>query len=224
MNAPKHRGNAPHRKENPVPIKTQAPPAASREVLPEDVYVLTIDGVSVEEDQYAKPEKDGTQPEQMVVTWILNESDLTRVQKRKGVKGDKKLWQRLGLFYYVKADGNPTKLMSFLTTLRGSINADGVAFDYDDDAPDVEQISRDLVGVQARVTVEIYKKTKGARAGEPDNKIVKILPVEEDDEGEAPPTKPAAKNKPQPIAKAPAAKVPPPPAADDDDGELFDDE
>jgi hypothetical protein len=200
-------------------ILTQAPPAAPRDVLPDDDYIMTVDEVKIEQDQYAKPEKDGEQPWVLVVTWHLLDEDVTRKQRRKDIKGGRKLWQRFGLFVYVKPDGTPTKLKAFLDAIDGSVNREGIALDYAQhiESGDLDALCDDLVGIKARCFVETYVKSKGARAGEKDNRIIKVLPLDDEDDEPAPPVKPAApapkqrptlKNAPQPV----------------DDDPLFDDE
>jgi hypothetical protein len=199
-------------------IQTQAPPPAPRDILPDDDYIMTIDDVQIEQDQYAKPEKDGELPWVLVVTWHLLDEDVTRKQRRKDIKGGRKLWQRFGLFVYTKPDGTPTKLKAFLDALDGSVNGDGIRLNYAEhiESGDLDALCDDLTGIKARCFVETYIKAKGARAGEKDNRVMKVLALEEDDDEPAamvaPPApvktpKPAVKNAPQPV----------------DEEELFDD-
>jgi hypothetical protein len=182
-------------------IQTTAPAGGSRDLLPDGEYILTIEETKIEEDQYAKPDKDGELPEKLVVTWLLESQDITPRQKKKGVKEGKKLWSRYGLFCYVKADGAPTALKALLDALEGSENMHGVQFAYSKAEPDIDEIAEDLVGCKARCMVEVYTKKMGARAGEQDNRIMKVLPLEEEEEEEVP--APPRKNVPQRIRSAP---------------------
>lgn len=196
-------------------IQTQAPASDTSELLPDGEYILTIDDAKIEEDQFAKPNKDGSQPEKLVVTWLLEDGDVTPKMRKRGVKAGRKIWSRYGLFYYTKADGSDTALKMFLDAIDGQLNAEGVAFSVDDleglyDEPGI------LVGIKARCLVEVYTKTKGARAGEKDNRVLKVLPAEDEDDEAEEAEEPAPP--PQPVAR-PRGAVParnrPQPATDD---------
>lgn len=191
-------------------IQTQAPAGGgSGEVLPDGEYILTIDDAKVEEDQFAQPEKDGSIPQKLVITWLLEEQDITPKQRKRGAKPGKKIWSRYGLFYYTKADGNDTAFKALLTALDGAENAEGIVFSVGDFEADPDSFEpADLVGIKATCLVETYKKTKGANIGQEANKVTKVLPMEGDDEEPAPPPQRLAqprvaapvKNKPQPIS------------------------
>lgn len=180
-------------------IQTQAPAGSgSGEVLPDGEYVLTIDDAKIEEDQFAELERDGSRPQKLVITWLLDEADVTLRQKRRGAKAGKKIWSRYGLFFYTKSNGEDTAFKALLTALDGYPNSEGIGFsvaDFEAAPDDFEPY--DLVGIKARCLVETYKKSKGANIGQSANKVSKVLPFEPD-EDEAPlPVKPAARNVPQ---------------------------
>jgi hypothetical protein len=202
-------------------IQTQAPAGGgSSEVLPDGEYVLTIDDAKIEEDQFAELERDGSRPQKLVITWLLDEADVTPRQKKRGAKAGKKIWSRYGLFFYTKANGEDTALKALLTTLDGYANSEGVAFSAEafETEPDAFD-PYDLVGIKARCLVETYKKSKGANIGQSANKVTKVLPVEEDDEAPAAPpapARPAPRNAPQ---RATVANTRPAAAGD----ELFED-
>jgi hypothetical protein len=192
-------------------IQTEAPRGGSAgDVLPDGEYTLTIDDAKIEEDQFAQPERDGSIPQKLVITWLLEEQDITPRQKKRGAKPGKKIWSRYGLFFYTKSDGNDTAFKALLTALDGATNQEGVAFDLAEFEANADAFEpADLIGIKARCLVETYKKTKGANVGQDANKVTKVLPVEDEaDEEPAPPARrPAAaprgavppKNRPQPV-------------------------
>lgn len=193
-------------------IQTEAPKGGSSDVLPDGEYTLTVDDAKIEEDQFAQPEKDGTIPQKLVITWLLEEQDITPKQRKRGAKPGKKIWSRYGLFYYTKSDGNDTAFKALLTALDGATNNEGICFDIAGFEANAEAFEpADLIGIKATCLVETYKKTKGVNVGQDANKVTKVLPMGDDeDEAPAPPppapaarprgaVPPAQRNRPQPV-------------------------
>jgi hypothetical protein len=178
----------------------QAGEGKSSALIPDkEEVILTIIDAKIEEDKYADPEPDGTLPEKLVITWELQDEDLTRKQKKAGMKGGKRIWQRLGLFYYVRDNGLPTMFKDVIDSLEGYENEEGIAFAFD--SATFEENVEDLVGIKAPCLVEQYAKKMGANKGQIDNRIIKVKPLEGDEEDEDDEPAPRASARPAPPAR-----------------------
>jgi hypothetical protein len=170
--------------------------------------ILTIIDAKIEENKYADPEPDGTLPEQLCITWELQDADITRRQKKAGITGGKRIWQRLGLYYYVRENGLPTAFKDTIDNLEGYENEEGIAFAFD--SATFEDNVEDLIGIKAPCVVEQYAKKMGPNKGEIANRIIKVKPFageDDEDEDDAPPARPARpapparRNAPQPVTE-----------------------
>lgn len=135
--------------------------------LPTDVYQMEIAEARIEENQYAEPRKDGTKPEQLVITWEV--SRVSEDQGEAGVLGGEKVWQRLNPYYGPVRDGGDSRFKMFIDSLLRQ----GVLKDFDPDAFDTDS----LIGIEQRVTVEEYVKTMGPNAGKPGNRVTSVMPL-----------------------------------------------
>jgi hypothetical protein len=141
-------------------------------VLPSDVYRMKILKATVEENRFADPEKDGTKPLQLVLTWEMTAiSDEQREAMEEAGEdwNTAQVWQRMSLFYGDVRAGGPSKCKAFIDGLREQGYLEG--FDPDDFDLDT------LAGIEQRVNVERYIKGQGENAGKPGNKVVSVLPL-----------------------------------------------
>lgn len=143
-----------------------------RPILPTDVYRMKIVDAGLEEDNLSKPNRDGSKPIKLVLTWEVaslsaeqQESADELEQEWVGVR----VWQRLNPYYGPVRDGGVSKFQQFIDDLRKQ----GHLADFSLDAFDVET----LVGIEQRVTVQEYIKSMGPNAGKPGNKIVGVAPL-----------------------------------------------
>lgn len=139
-------------------------------ILETDVYLMEIVKSTIEENQYADPNKDGSKPEQLVLTWQVYE--LTQDQaETEGAEDylEQKVWQRLAPYYGPVRDGGVSKFKAFIDGLRDQ----GLLEDFDPQAFEPES----LVGIKQRVSVEKYTKGQGPNAGKPGNKVVTVMPL-----------------------------------------------
>ena len=141
-------------------------------LLPSDIYRMKVTKAVVEENRFADVQKDGTRPQQLVLTWEVTQ--LTDEQKEAAEEAGEDwdtaaVWQRMSLYYGPIRDGGVSKLQAFIDQLREQ----GYLADFDMDLFDTD----DLLGVEQRVNVEKYIKSQGENAGKPGNKVVNVLPV-----------------------------------------------
>lgn len=134
------------------------------EVLPTDTYVMTIAEAAMEDDKFASPDRDGNQPQKLVLTWEV--SKLSPEQEDAGIKLGEKVWHRINPYFGTVKDGGPSKFMAFVQSLVGQ----GLL-------PSGDFTPSDFVGITQRVLVEEYIKTMGANAGKPGNKVTSVAPL-----------------------------------------------
>lgn len=168
-----------------------------RPVLPTDIYRMKIVEAGIEDDSFAKPNKDGSLPQKIVLTWEV--SWLTEEQQEAADEAGEewlgvRVWSRFAPYYGDVRAGGPSKFKAFIDSLREQ----GHLTDFDPDNFDVE----DLVDIEQRVSVEKYIKTMGANAGQPGNKATAFAPVR--------PTKKGAKGATTAVVRPPARNVPQP--------------
>lgn len=129
--------------------------------LPTDTYLMKIAEALIEDDKFAEVDRDGKQPQKLVLTWEVTK--LTPEQEQAGVKVGEKVWQRLNPYYGTTKDGNPSKFMAFVQSL------------VEQKLLPVGEFSvGDFVGITQRVLVEEYTKTMGANAGKQGNKVTSV--------------------------------------------------
>lgn len=141
-------------------------------VLPSDVYRMNILKAAVEENRFAEPEKDGTKPQQLVLTWemtVLSDEQREAMEEAGEDWETAQVWQRMSLFYGDVRAGGPSKCKAFFEGLQ----AQGYLEDFDPDNFDLDR----LTGIEQRVNVERYIKGQGDNAGKPGNKVVSVLPL-----------------------------------------------
>jgi hypothetical protein len=141
-------------------------------LLPSDVYRMKVTKAVVEENRFAEPNKDGTKPQQLVLTWEI--TTLTEEQQDAATEAGQDwntaaVWQRLNPYYGPVRDGGVSKFKAFIDSLRDQGYLEG----FDPQAFDID----DLLGIEQRVNVEMYLKSQGENAGKPGNKVVSILPL-----------------------------------------------
>lgn len=151
--------------------------AKSMVLLETDVYRMKIARASIEEDQFADPNKDGTKPERLVLCWEVTEAIGEQDDEVIGLS----VWHRINPYYGAVRDGGISKFKAFIDSLR----AQGHLAEFDPNAFDTDS----LLGIEQRVSVENYIKGQGVNAGQPGNKVTGILPLR------------AKKNQPMPAAK-----------------------
>jgi hypothetical protein len=155
-------------------------------LLETDVYRMKIAAATLEEDQYADPQGDGSKPIRLVLRWEVTEAT---EDQDEDVVGNA-VWHRLNPWYGSVRDGGASKFKAFIEQLRDQ----GLLADFNPQAFDVES----LVRIEQRVSVEKYSKTMGPNAGKPGNKVVSVLPLRR--------TKRAAENGKPPAAKPSAVE------------------
>lgn len=149
-------------------------------LLETDVYRMQIASATLEEDQFAEANADGTKPIRLVLRWEVTEAG---DDQDDGVVGCA-VWQRFNPYYGTVREGGPSRFKAFID----SLDAQGMIVNFDPAAFDTDT----LVGVEQRVNVEHYLKTMGANAGKPGNRVVGVLPLKRA-------KKLAPKNEPQPV-------------------------
>lgn len=135
-------------------------------ILPTDTYRMKCLESKLEDDQFAKPNPDGSLPQKIVLTFEM--SSLTQEQQEAMEEADEdwttvRLWHRFNPYYGDIRAGGPSKFKEFLDNLVawGMIPALNLeAFD-----PAV------IVGAELKCSVVQYTKTMGENAGKPGNKI-----------------------------------------------------
>lgn len=132
--------------------------------LPTDTYVMKITDAEMEEDIFAKPDRDGNQPQKLKLTWEI--AKLTPEQEEAGIRLGEKVWHRINPYFGTVKDGGPSKFMAFVQSLVGQ----GLL-------PSGDFTPSDFVGITQRVLVEEYTKTMGANAGKPGNKVTSVAPL-----------------------------------------------
>lgn len=158
-----------------------------RPILPTDVYRMKILEAKLEENTFAKPNKDGSKPMEIVLTWEMNglTDEQAEVADERGEDwSDVRVWQHMAPYYGDVKDGGPSKFKAFIEQLRKI----GYLTDFDLTAFDIDS----FVGVEMKVSVLEYTKTMGPNAGSPGNKVAGVAPIRK-----------GARNAPQPV-KIPA--------------------
>lgn len=136
-------------------------------LLETDVYFMKIVEPKLEENRFAEPSDDGTLPLQLTLRW-----EVTRVtdEQDDDLVGNA-VWQRLAPWYGVTRKGAPSQFKTLIDTLlEQDLLPD---FDPDADEFDIETLS----GIEQRVSVEKYIKTKGQNVGQPGNRVVTVMPL-----------------------------------------------
>lgn len=170
-----------------------------RPILPTDSYRMKVIDAKIEENNLAKPNRDGSKPLDVVITWEITvlTDEQREVAEERGEDWDTvRVWQRLNPYYGDVKDGGPSKFKAFIDLLRKQ----GHLQNFSLEAFDVET----LVGIEQKVSVLEHIKTMGPNAGKPGNKVAGVAPLRK------------ARNTPQPVT-APQATAP----ALADDEELF---
>jgi hypothetical protein len=141
-------------------------------LLETDVYLMEVKAATIEEDKFDL-EKDGTGKLKLVLRWEVYEATAEQDEECVGLA----VWQRLNPVYMTVKGGGDSKFKAFVDGLQ----AQGLL-------PDIDLADFDsevLVGIKQRATVEKYKKTMGANAGQPGNKITGLMPVRRAKTGKA---------------------------------------
>lgn len=144
----------------------------NRVVLPTDTYRMKIIESKIEDDKWAKPDKDGNQPIKLALTFEI--SALTEEQQDTANEAEQdwsevRVWHRFNPFYGDVKAGGPSKFKAFVDDLIKW----GLVVIPDMNAFEVET----LAGIELRCTVAEYTKTMGENAGQPGNKITGFAPV-----------------------------------------------
>jgi len=156
-----------------------------RPILPTDMYRMKIIDAKLEDDKWAKPDRDGTLPIKLALTFEI--ATLSEEQqdaaKEAGQEWDEvRIWHRFNPFYGNVKAGGPSKFKAFIDDLVSW----GLLVVPDMNAFDVET----LVGIELKCSVAEYTKTMGDNAGQPGNKITAFAAVRKPSKG---------KNVPQPV-------------------------
>jgi len=141
-------------------------------VLPSDVYRMKIIKATIEENRFAEPNKDGSKPQQIVLTWEVTSLSEEQAEAMVEVEQDwdsATVWQRFNPYYGPVRDGGVSKFQAFIDSLREQ----GYLKEFNLELFDPES----LIGVEQRVNVERYIKSQGENAGKPGNKVVSVLPL-----------------------------------------------
>ena len=151
-------------------INTQNPQQSAGStfaLLDTDTYLMECTSASLEPNTFAEPNKDGSQPDQLVLVWELAETE-ERIEELE-LQGDEKVWQRINPFYGTVKAGGPSKFKALIDSLvqQGLLELDDEGnFDTDD-----------LVGIKQKVSVEKYTKTMGSNVGQPGNRVTAVGPA-----------------------------------------------
>jgi hypothetical protein len=143
-----------------------------RPILPTDMYRMKIIDSKLEDDTYAKPDKDGVLPVKLALTFEV--STLSEEQQEQADEAGQdwstvRVWHRFNPYYGDVKAGGPSKFKAFIDDLVKW----NLLVIPDMDAFDVET----LCGVELRCSVQLYLKTMGENAGKPGNKIVAFAAI-----------------------------------------------
>jgi hypothetical protein len=89
--------------------------ATSFEVLPTDIYVMTIAEAAMEDDKFAEVDREGNVPQKLVLKWET--SKLTAEQQEAGIGMGEPVWQRFNPYYGTVKAGGPSKFKAFVDSL-----------------------------------------------------------------------------------------------------------
>lgn len=178
---------------------TNAPaaPSSTYEVLPSDTYVMKVVEAALEDNRFAKVDRDGKLPQQVVLTWEV--SKLSPEQEEAGIQTGEKVRQYINNYYGFKNDGNPSAFMALVKSLVEQTMLPEGEFDVED-----------FVGISQRVVVVEYTKEKGEHVGDKGNKVTSVNPLQIQ-RRQRPMVQPAS------TPTTPAAKTLPTDMADDSD-------
>ena len=157
-----------------------------RPVLPTGEYRMKVLESKIENDTFAKPNKDGSIPQKIALTFEV--TTLTEDQQELAAEAGQdwdtvRIWHRFNPFYGEVKAGGPSKFKEFLDNLVkwGLLTLNLEAFD-----------AESLVGIELRCMVAEYTKTMGDNAGKPGNKITAFAQVRRNGK---------AKNVPEPVGE-----------------------
>lgn len=134
------------------------------ELLPTDTYLMKISEASIEDDKFAEPDRDGKQPQNIVLIWEI--ARLTPEQADAGIVVGERVWHRIRAHFGTKKDGTPSRFLAFIQSLVEQKLL-----------PAGEFTVNDLLGIQQRVVVEQYTKTMGANIGQLGNRVSSVSPL-----------------------------------------------
>lgn len=179
--------------------------AGTRAILPTDSYRMRIIEAKMEDDTFAKPDRDGTLPQKLALTFeitTLTDEQEEIAQEREEEWDKVRIWHRFNPYYGTVREGGPSKFKEFLDNLVTW----GALPTLNLEAFEVESLN----GIELKCSVVEYIKTMGVNQGQPGNKITGFAAVRNGKKG---------KNVPQPVNVAdvkPAANV-----ADEDEALPF---
>lgn len=145
----------------------------ARPVLPTDIYRMKCIEAKMQDNTFEKPNKDGTMPQQIVLTFEM--AQLTDDQQEAMEEADEdwsavRIWHRFAPYYGDVKAGGPSKLKEFLDNLVawGLIPTLDMETGFDLET---------LTTVELKCSVLQYAKTMGENAGKPGNKITGFAAV-----------------------------------------------
>jgi hypothetical protein len=146
--------------------------AGTRAILPTDSYRMRCIEAKMEDDTFAKPDRDGTLPQKLVLTFevtTLTDEQEEIAQEREEEWDKVRIWHRFNPYYGVVREGGPSKFKEFLDNLVTW----GVIPTLNLEAFEVES----LTGIELKCSVVEYLKTMGVNQGQPGNKITGFAAV-----------------------------------------------
>jgi hypothetical protein len=152
--------------------------ATSFEVLPTDIYVMTIAEAAMEDDKFAEVDREGNAPQKLVLKWET--SKLTAEQQEAGIGMGEPVWHRFNPYYGTVKAGGPSKFKAFVDSL------------IEQKLLPARFTPADFVGIVQRVSVEEYTKTMGANVGKPGNRITAVAPLQPVRRAQRPMVQPAS--------------------------------
>lgn len=137
-----------------------------RPILPTDIYRVKCTESEMEDDTFAKPDKNGQLPQKIKTTW-----EVTRLTPEQDEAAEERgeewvgvhVWHRFNPYYGTVKAGGPSKFMEFIDLVR----AQGGLPHFDPEDFDIT----DLVDIELKASIAEYTKTMGENAGKPGNKI-----------------------------------------------------
>jgi hypothetical protein len=146
--------------------KTSGGSSATFVLVPTDTYRVKCVEADLEDDTFAKPNKDGSLPKKIKTVWEV--TTLTEEQEELAEEAGEewvgaRIWHRFNPFYGDVRDGGPSKFKEFIDNL----SAQGLLPNLDLDSFDLDT----LVGIEQKASILHYTKTMGTNAGQPGNKI-----------------------------------------------------
>jgi len=146
--------------------------SGTRAILPTDSYRMRVIEAKMEDDTFAKPDRDGSLPQKLALTFevtTLTDEQEEIAQEREEEWDKVRIWHRFNPYYGTVREGGPSKFKEFLDNLVSW----GLLPALNLEAFEPESLN----GIELKCSVVEYLKTMGVNQGQPGNKITGFAAV-----------------------------------------------